>query len=307
VTGRLAAVLSGPKGYSADNAALAFDTESRRVAACAGREAKLWDLCTGRELRSWRLPPGLFDRIAIHPSGQLLLFRCESLDGRQLPIWENDFKVAPRVCRIRNLLGRDPLRPLAEFRDFNRRVYEAVSVADGRCYVVHGWHDGPDDRYRALLALDGFTGKILWSIRYGGHDNEARRILLDWTGDHVVVEKAEAGRSDRLSLREVKTGNQVGSLDHWPGSPSPDGTRFVQSSSPYQGISLRGDDDHLLLNLGIDQSVSSGYAKTFSPDGKRVAWGNADGSVMVADLDEIQSRLALVGLSWEPTPDDPGK
>jgi len=41
---------------------------------------------------------------------------------------------------------------------------------------------------------------------------------------------------------------------------------------------------------------------TFSPDGKRVAWGNADGSVMVADLDVIRSRLARVGLSWESTP-----
>jgi len=305
-TGRLAAVLSGPKGYSADNAALAFDAESRRITACAGREAKLWDLGSGRELRSWPLPPGLFDRIAIRSSGHLLLFRCESLDGRRLPLWENDFKVSPRVCRIRNLLGPDPLRPLAELRDFNRRVYETVAVADGRCYIVNGWHDGPDDRFRAILALDGLSGKELWCIRYGGHDNEPRRTLLGWTGDHVVVE-TEAGRTDTLSLREVKTGNEVGSLDHWPGSPSPDGSCFIEMTAPNHGISVHGDRDRLLLNLGIDQRVGSPLAKTFSPDGKRVAWGNADGSVTVADLDEIQLRLARVGLSWESTPGRAGE
>ncbi len=300
-TRRLEAIVDAPKGYTADNATLAFSNDGRRFAAAAERGAKLWDLASGKELGSWPLLPGLNNRIAFCSSGDLLLFRCESSDGRQLPLWENDFQVSPRVCRIRNLLGPDPLRPLAELRDFNRRVYGAVAVADGRCYIVNGWHDGPDDRFRAILALDGLGGKELWSIRYGGHDNEPRRAVLDWTGDHFVVMKTEAGRTDRLSLREVKTGNEVGSLDHWPGSPSPDGTCFVEIAPSYNGISLRGYDDYLLLNLGIDQRAASGNAKTFSADGKRIAWGNADGSVMVAELDEIQPRLAKVGLGWGPS------
>jgi hypothetical protein len=67
-----------------------------------------------------------------------------------------------------------------------------------------------------------------------------------------------------------------------------------------RGISLRDREERLVLNLSIDQR-STYSSWPFSPDGKRVAWGNTDGSVMVADLDEIQSRLGRVGLSWVPT------
>jgi hypothetical protein len=36
----------------------------------------------------------------------------------------------------------------------------------------------------------------------------------------------------------------------------------------------------------------------FSPDGRQLAWGNGNGSVSVCDLEEIQRRLAEVGLGW---------
>ena len=50
--------------------------------------------------------------------------------------------------------------------------------------------------------------------------------------------------------------------------------------------------------LGIDVR-SSGSQHYFSADGTRYAWGNQDGTVNVADLPEIQRRLAEIGLGWE--------
>jgi hypothetical protein len=110
------------------------------------------------------------------------------------------------------------------------------------------------------------------------------------------------GHSDGLSLRDVTTGMQVRSLDHWPGQPNGDWKCFLGRNLQDQGVPLHGADDRLLVNLGIDQRVV-GFSRNlpFSPDGKRAVWGNPDGSVMVADLEEIQARLGRVGLSWEPT------
>jgi hypothetical protein len=146
--------------------------------------------------------------------------------------------------------------------------------------------------------MDGPSGKELWSCRYEGSDDKTRWFLRDCTEEHAIVELG-GDSSDRLSLREVITGEQVRSLNHWPGQPNHDWKCFLGRSLQSQGVSLHGADDRRLVNLGIDQKVVG--LSRFSPDGKRAVWGNPDGSVMVADLGEIQARLGRVGLSWEPT------
>ncbi len=80
-------------------------------------------------------------------------------------------------------------------------------------------------------------------------------------------------------------------------APGPDWRYFVRVDVDNQAIALEAGH-RTLLNLGLGQRISSGKAASFSPDGERVAWGNTEGSVMIADLHEMQSRLAKVGLSW---------
>jgi serine/threonine protein kinase/WD40 repeat protein len=300
-TGRLDAILNAPKGYTADNAGLAFSGDDRQLAASAGREAKLWDLASGKELRSWALPPGLVDRISFPCSDHLLLFRSETLDGANLPI-DNDFKIFPRICRVRNLLGPEPLKPLADFRGFNRNVYDAVAVADGRFFLVNGSHDGPDGRYRAIQALDGMTGKEFWSIRSGDQDKTERSpviigslVVVGTEREHVIVRLWD-GAKERLGFLDPSTDKELRSLDRQPGSPSPDWTYFVRQVQGRQGVFLHDRDDRLLLNLGIDQKVTR--PALFGSDTKRVAWGNADGTVNVADLEGLRARLSRVSLGW---------
>ena len=55
-TSRLCEVLQGPRGFTPENAGLAFSGDGTLVATSAGREAKLWDVASGRELGSWTLP-----------------------------------------------------------------------------------------------------------------------------------------------------------------------------------------------------------------------------------------------------------
>jgi hypothetical protein len=51
-----------------------------------------------------------------------------------------------------------------------------------------------------------------------------------------------------------------------------------------------------LVTLGIDV-VASNFVQ-FDPRGTQLAWGNADGTVTVCNLEEIRDRLSRAGLQW---------
>ncbi len=95
-----------------------------------------------RSLNRVSLPPGLINRIAFRSPGQLLVFRCETSDGRQLPLYDNNFQDHPRVCRVRDLLSPNPLTPLVELREFNRRVNNLEVVPGGQGFIVEGSRRG---------------------------------------------------------------------------------------------------------------------------------------------------------------------
>jgi WD40 repeat protein len=137
-THRLFHVLEVTPGIHPDNAALAFSPDGRQLACSAGREASLWDVATGEAIKTWRLPAGLVDQMAFNEPNRLLLFREETETGEVGPFSEFDPIKYPRVCRVRDLLGREPLKPLAEIRDCNLHVFHAACSPDGRYYVVEG-------------------------------------------------------------------------------------------------------------------------------------------------------------------------
>jgi hypothetical protein len=61
------------------------------------------------------------------------------------------------------------------------------------------------------------------------------------------------------------------------------------------GFSLHEQGGRHLVDLGIDSQTA---VSTFDADGRTFAWGTTEGTVYVADLNEVQSRLAKVGLGW---------
>jgi hypothetical protein len=223
------------------------------------------------------------------------VFRYETLDSVNLPI-DNDFKTFPRVCRVRNLLSAEPLKPRAEFHRFNRQVYQAVAVGESRYFIVRGSHDGPDGRYSAIGALEGTTGKELWSVREGDEYNFDENFAIDGGSEDATIWTWDRPKRARRFL-DARTGTELRPPDRHPGTPG-HVCKYYSLIDPFQRAIAVYGDDRLLVNLGIDQKLCSDNAKSLSRDGKCLAWGNADGSVMIADLDVIQSRLARVGLSW---------
>jgi hypothetical protein len=63
---------------------------------------------------------GLGDRRALSQPDRLLLSRIETESVELGPYTHVDYTKHPRMCRVRNLLGTETLKPLAEIRD---RIY----------------------------------------------------------------------------------------------------------------------------------------------------------------------------------------
>jgi hypothetical protein len=63
------------------------------------------------------------------------------------------------------------------------------------------------------------------------------------------------------------------------------------------GLTLhRRGEQRPLVTLAPYDLLSGG--QLFNVAGTHIAWGNADGTVTVCDIQEIRRRLAAVGLGW---------
>jgi WD40 repeat protein len=296
--GRLLRVLDAPRGFVADNAALAFDPEGRRFACCTGRRAILWDVATGAELRLWDLPPGLVDVLAFPGPDRLLLFRMETRDGVP-PLCELPPDDHPRVCRLRNLAAAGPPE-VQEVSDFNWSVYCGVAPADGRCFLVEGVHADAAGLRQSVLALDGATGAVRWTRQLPGITH-GDWVLLDPDGELAAL-WLHGSLPQGVALVQLSTGEPVDFLRDALLCLGPGGRRIVETGPARPGVSHpgfallpRGGTAPLVV-LGIDGDPFS--HPTFDRSGDVLAWGNNDGTVTVCQLESIRARLAEVGLGW---------
>jgi WD40 repeat protein len=292
--GQLRWLLALPRG-NAEDATLAFSPDGGRLACSAGEEVKLWDVETARELGTWRVPGGSKDVLTFHPSGALLLFRQESGEGADTPPQTG----RPRSCRLRNLLGPSPLKPLATIADFDRQLLGVVASHDGRLFIAEGIHQGANGQERSIKAYDSLTGTERWSIS-STRTNLSGTLVAEPTGRLLALRTDN--REDEGALVEVASGQLLGSLRPFPLSMGPGGRVIIQLGAQHQetggrGYALfhRGDSSPRAL-LGIGTTTS--LRPLFSPDGKSLTWSDADGSVSVCDLQQLQDHLAEVGLAW---------
>jgi WD40 repeat protein len=298
-TGRLLHVFEAPVGPWSDNAALALSNDGR-LACASWRGAILWDVVRGQELRRWEdLPPGRVNLLGFHPSGKLLLFREETEDMRHSPDSSAHPRDYPRVCRIRDLLAKDPATTTIALRDLNWYVSEVVCPADGSYFVANGLRKTGDKRESHLIVYDGLTGKVLWDLPYGGEHEVVPK--LDPTGKLLGF---HLPGQTQMTLVEMPTGKThgfnppaglIGPEAEWwlPLQPSQD------SSGQEFGLSLhRRGTERSLVTLAPNNMPSGTNGALFNVAGTHLAWGNADGTVTVCDIQEIRRRLAAVGLGW---------
>ena len=293
-TGSLRRLFDVAPGITADNAGLAFSPDGRKFAVAAGNEARMWDLETGDSL-DWQLPTGLQDLLLFDETGKrLFLFRMETADSSRAPDSGSLSRRSPRVGRMRDLLAsenrdlRQPGQhnPMWQTDYFKARIFEVAATADGR-YIVVGGEPRVRDQDGMIKVFDSATGQEVLSKPTAGY------FHLEPV-DKLLCCSSTAGTG--LAILEVPTGKLV-DLVNQTGTYGP-GARLVSVALPngYGNALFRRDGEQLLVRLGIDtRSTSTGI---FSLDGSHLAWGNQDGTVTVCYLEEIQKRLAGIGLGW---------
>ncbi len=198
---RLVHVLEVTPGSFTDNAGLAFNSDGRRFAFSAGREASLWDVATGEAIKTWRLPEGLSDRLAFPEPNRLLLFREETESGEVGPFGPVNAPKHRRVCRVRDLLGLDPLKPLAEIRDCNLHIFASECSPDGKLYVIEGLGGSPGKVTRIANLYEGPTGKKLGALpTQVASDWHAAWFKFDPTGTVLTYDCSKERRTLLLEM-----------------------------------------------------------------------------------------------------------
>jgi hypothetical protein len=158
---------------------------------------------------------------------------------------------------------------------------------DGIQLAVEGL-GGSAGRDRSLTAFDGLTGKELWS-RASNTTSQSPTLLTDPLGRILGLYSPEA---DSMILLDLPSGRQLGTLAGCPGALS-SGARFwihASDESPPGFELVSRHDGKPVVTLGIN-SLSTDCLKRFDAQGNYLAWGTADGQVIVAELGEIQRQL----------------
>jgi eukaryotic-like serine/threonine-protein kinase len=282
-SGRLEHVLDVPQGMFADNAALAFSPDGQRFAFATGQEAQIWNLATGKVERSWQLPSGYADQMG-YRGDKLLLFRVERRDGSGSPF----------VCRMRNLLGPQPLVPYKVITDFPAGVNRAGAPADGRYLLLRGAGGNPG----IVKAYDTSTGKELWSKqREPRLAQEAVSFVFDPSASLMTL--TTDPEANGVSLVEMPSGTVLpGPLASTAQCLGPSAAYWgVPSGSPPYGFRLyRRKDQVPVVLLGLDTLSTQVHAE-FNPTGTHVVWG-IDGGAILCDIEEVRRRLGELGMGW---------
>jgi serine/threonine protein kinase/WD40 repeat protein len=299
-TGQLRRLLDTPKGLLADNLAMAFSPDAKQFAFSTYSGAKLWEVDSGKEIGNWDLPAGLQDLIGYHPSGKLLLFRVEPLNEEAHSSRATDSVNPPPGCRVRDLLGPNPTKPLYELKEFNHHVYSARAPADVCYFVVEGIGGTPEAPRRMIRGLDGVSGKMIvefpseLTVPNGG-------IYIDSTGQFLNLDLKEEPKGVvhriQLAMPSGKVLRPVANHDQKAWEPKARYWIDSNRGDPNAFVLIRAEDGRKLVTLAID-SLGTTADVRLDPSEHRVAWGTPDGTVFLCDMAEIQKRLNSIGLGW---------
>ncbi|MFI5455558.1 MAG: WD40 repeat domain-containing protein [Isosphaerales bacterium] len=292
-TGRLVRLCYVPRGQFTGNADLAFSPDARSLAVSAGNTATLWNVESGAA-RRWQLPWGLADAIAFPDAEHLMLMRVEVRDGSRPPDSQAPPMSYPRVCVIRNLLGRNPKEPVKTIIDLNWGVKEIEASPDGTHFLVDG-RGGADElnlsRQVRAYQVDGtFVSEILPKIPLDPANGKftfdpTGRLLIHYPKDQPVLFELPSLRfMGPTPITLISGVSQDAQL--WVGYAFDEGGR----------PQIYDRDGKVLLDR-IPGAVDTVH---FSPDldGRYLIWGNRLGAVCVADLVEVRRRLTEIGLGW---------
>jgi WD40 repeat protein len=268
-SGRLVAMLETPVGSSyADSAGGCFERGGARFAFATWTNATVFNLETRAVLREWPLNEGSSDQLQFDGSGRLLLVRREREPVSSTWIW--------RLYELKTNGARQLLHQQVE-KDW--RAQDLAFAPNGDWFLVGSGRGatGPQ-RVHAYRVADG---RELWKSDMRGD----LRACFEPAGRFFAC-TADAPRALRLirctDFKELgKTVDDCEAL-------SSSGTQY-RTSPPLVRDPEQKDDIHLTTDWTTNAWVSA-----FSPDGSFLAWGTEEGVVLVADIQEVRRRLALL-------------
>ena len=283
---RLEHRLRVPQGILTDNAALAFSRDDNLFAFATSEAATLHDVRTGVELKSWRLPPGLQEHLWFDSAGRLFLFQ-----------WERFTAGKPGECIVRDLSRANYLEPLYRFRFFDGRPFDSRLSSDGQVLAVCGSEFMTNFQNHVLKVINPQTGQELLSLP-DPIKGDGEGLCLDAAG-RMLACRSGAGKG--TDFFEIPSGQLAGHSERGVGSLSRAGAwlayRLGYNSYPIIGVRVwRRDRPQRSVVLGA--GLWGPATPEFSPDGRFIAWGTTDGTVMVAEMAAVFQRMKQLGLGW---------
>jgi hypothetical protein len=137
------------------------------------------------------------------------------------------------------------------------------------------------------------TGEEVWSLSTR-NPKETVNARIDPLGKFMAVSTPEGVTADLLELPSCRLIDRMG---RFPFCLSPGGAYGGALGDPSGFALFRRADESAVVTLGINVRATT-MQMQFSVDGKLAAWGNVDGSVYIANIEEVRRQLANYGLNW---------
>jgi WD40 repeat protein len=269
-SGELRSMVDVAPGVTADNAGCAFDSAGQQLMFAAGTTAATYDLATGQQTDSWLLPAGINDNVRVHENGWLLA-RIERNEGR-------------RIWRIYELTAGGRLHTLHSQTDLSYAPLMLVLPALGDGLFLTSRDLSSQGNH--LLAICTRTGETRWTMASEKSDAWFQ-IWVDQTGQWITW----APRGSAFQLLRARDGSVVRDWRQRCTAISPSGDLWALSGNDPRWVSVqnRAGLDRVLIRTDELWSLD---ALHFSPDERLLAAGMNDGSVLLADLEAVRTRLS---------------
>jgi WD40 repeat protein/predicted Ser/Thr protein kinase len=297
IDGRRVRVWNVPQELRGMEAALALNEDGTELTFASEITVRRWDVATGKLIMELTLRPAIGNTLGFPAPGRLMLFRLETTAPDGVPYQDIEAKVVPRVCRMYDLTQNNPQKPVLEDQDLNHIIYEITGSTDGRFFVVDGSRVSEAEPNRFLVCFDSIAAQRRWQRSLGSGHALGNLVRIDSAGHTLVVTDNQSAIG--MSI-ELSSGSELPiRWNRYPVALGPDGTNWVAwNLKERRGLSLfAGFAPVPLVTLGIDSPIEDG-SPAFSRDGNLIAWGQANGSMLLFDLREMRQRMAALGLGW---------
>jgi hypothetical protein len=266
---RLLHIFETPVGSFADSAGGCFDATGQRFAFATWHEACVYDLETGRTRRRWYMGDGSCDQLEFDSANRLILLRRERRSEPPMSVWkvyELGAGVAPAL--------------LHEQSQTNWGAFEMVLLPGGKRFLV--WNRKAPV---CLQAYDVESGREVWRMPTEKTSGDNFRASPDPTGE-VFGCTAFTDASSRLRLIRVSDFAEIGVTADSRQAVGPSGKEFAGNGWFFP--------DRTGVQHGVPMTTdweTGSCAPEFSPDGRLIAWGSAEGVVVVANVAVVRERL----------------